>query len=601
MNINNLIKILIISSVLVALLACFSACSGEKAETPSETSSVSATDGAEESTKMVFETRQAVTTQGICGNKASWSYDAKSKTLTISGSGAITDNCFGWNGFAPHIENIRIGEEITFVCDDAFRDCVSLKEIKIPENVRDIGKNAFYGCKNLSDITVPSGIRRIGANAFFETAYYNDIENWNNGILSAGNCILKANENFSGNFTVWENIEVIAEEAFFQCDGLTGITIPETVGYINDRAFAECKNLKSVSIEGYVGLTEGVFEGSTNIENLDLGNGRFIDFFKDTKYYKNGYEEVDGIVYVGDYIINVSGNLSGICRIREGVKIIDTYLFDNTEIAEIILPSSLKTITGSDVDIDYYSFGYSLEKITVAEGNPYFRSENGVMYDKGMTTIISYPRNKKDEEFTIPDTVKRIKHAFIYSKNLKKINIGAGVEEIINGFAATSYVDSFFGCSSLEAFEVSEKNNNFSADKFGVLYNKQKTVLVYYPMANKAEEFVVPSTVVGIAECALSDALYLRHLYVGKNVERIEGEADCLPYKERRDGIERSIDIYYAGSQEEWENMVGYTADYVHFNVKNFPEVTAPPTTAKTTVPATKKDEETKASPFGWF
>lgn len=53
--------------------------------------------------------------------------------------------------------------------------------------------------------------------------------------------------------------------------------------------------------------------------------------------------------------------------------------------------------------------------------------------------------------------------------------------------------DAFDGCYNLTAFFVSEENPKFSTDSNGVLFNKDKTELIYVPHINRP--FTVPSTV----------------------------------------------------------------------------------------------------------
>ncbi len=586
----------IVVGVIIALISCLYACSKND---KSKLEAVSSTTQSENETKMVFATRAEIGTSGTCGSKAAWNYDADTKTLAILGSGEMSAPYPSWSLYSSQIENITIGEGITSICDDAFTDCVNLKSIDIPEKVRNIGNNAFCGCKNLTQISIPYDIRTIGFDAFFDTAYYNDVDNWYNDILYIDTCIIKAKDDFQGNYTVFDNISTIASKAFYKCENLSGITITESVKSIGDYAFAGCTNLKSVSIVNWVWLGKDSFADCPNIENLDLYDTYFLDYFENTKYYKNGYKELNGITYIGDYIVEVDENLSGVCNIKEGVKTIDSSLFYDTTITDIRLPSSVRKINQmEDTDFDWYTLGHSLEKITVDEKNPCFSSDEGVLYNKDKTILISYPEGKKTEEFFVPDTVKEMGHAFINNQHIKKIYIGAHVEEIVTGFAGTSYVGAFAGCQSLEAIEISAQNPNYCSDLNGVVYNKRKTVLIMYPGGNKSEVFVIPDTVKTIDECALLNAVYLKKLYIGKNVEAIKGTHDCFPFNYETDDTDYIYDIYYAGSSKEWETLVGYVAENVHFNVKKFPEVTIPTTTKKasSTTPTTKK-----TNLFDWF
>ena len=56
--------------------------------------------------------------------------------------------------------------------------------------------------------------------------------------------------------------------------------------------------------------------------------------------------------------------------------------------------------------------------------------------------------------------------------------------------------------NTIEAFEVDPANKNFSSDEQGILYNKDKTVLLWCPDGRGGEDVVVPEGVERIGECA---------------------------------------------------------------------------------------------------
>lgn len=61
----------------------------------------------------------------------------------------------------------------------------------------------------------------------------------------------------------------ISEKAFYQCEKLLAIEIPETVTYIGERAFTECKNLKSIDIPSQVTrIGEYAFGWCSNLSEI---------------------------------------------------------------------------------------------------------------------------------------------------------------------------------------------------------------------------------------------------------------------------------------------------------------------------------------------
>lgn len=84
---------------------------------------------------------------GKCGkNEAlTWTFDAKTKALEITGKGELTDNFT----YTYNLESVTIGNEISIIGEYAFADCYKLKNIIIGSSVKVIESHAFeiaYEC-----------------------------------------------------------------------------------------------------------------------------------------------------------------------------------------------------------------------------------------------------------------------------------------------------------------------------------------------------------------------------------------------------------------------------------------------------------------------
>ena len=146
--------------------------------------------------------------------------------------------------------SITIPNSVTSIGPLAFRGCDSLKAIVIPNSVISIGSHAFSLCNKLESITVPSSVTSIGVEAFVDTPYYNNLNNWENGVLYINNHLIKAKETISGSYEVKQGTLTIAESAFSDCSSITSITIPNSVGTICERAFYNCAGFKDVYYAG---------------------------------------------------------------------------------------------------------------------------------------------------------------------------------------------------------------------------------------------------------------------------------------------------------------------------------------------------------------
>ncbi len=107
-------------------------------------------------------------------------------------------------------------------------------------------------------------------------------------------------------------------------------------------------------------------------------------------------------------------------------------------------------------------------------------------------------------------------NAFTGCMNLIKIKIPSSVEKIGLG--------SFEWCYEFKNIEVDENNQNYKSID-GVLYSKDGSTLICFPLAKGISTFTIPSTVKVIGEGAFSQSLYLKQIIIPNSVIRIEKEA----------------------------------------------------------------------------
>ena len=129
-------------------------------------------------------------------------------------------------------------------------------------------------------------------------------------------------------------------------------------------------------------------------------------------------------------------------QIPEGVRIIEKLAFLNSRnLKRIVLPASFERFDEGNDPAFRRDFAFrgceSLTAINVAENNLNFCSIDGVLFDKSMKTLLTYPGSKPDEYYEIPEGVKRIQHdAFSEKCRLTRIRFPASVEEGVVQFFA---------------------------------------------------------------------------------------------------------------------------------------------------------------------
>ncbi len=343
------------------------------------------------------------------------------------------------------------------------------------------------------DMSNVTGLKAIPANQF---QYLNNIE----GIILP------------------EGLETIGLRAFEDCKKLSTVSIPDSLTSFGEWGFSRCISLTNITIPASMTtISAWAFNGCSNLTEVTIPETV-------RKIQKGAFAYCNGLATV---------------TINEGVTEMSESIFQQCIALEsITLPKSLTTL-----DKNVFIQCESLQEINVAEGNTYFSSQDGVLYNYAKTTLLRYPEGKEGTTFTIPSGVATIGQTSFYScKNLTSIDITSGVQTIdysaffgCENLASVSIPDSvttirnqaFAGCAMtsvnisqyvttigsgafmpnvdvnsyvvqftpvLESITVDENNPNYSSQN-GVLYNKDKTTILQYPGAKSGESFIIPSTV----------------------------------------------------------------------------------------------------------
>lgn len=165
---------------------------------------------------------------------------------------AIDDNAFSQP--ADSLFSIIIPKSVTSIKDNALSNCSSMTSITIPNSVTSIGDFAFCNCDMLASITIPNSVTRINGSAFSHCAalgrivvdaanpVYDSRDNCNAIIKTASNTLIRGCKN-----TIIPNsVSKIGRGAYYCCDSLISVTIPNSIAFIDSLAFFGCRELKDV-------------------------------------------------------------------------------------------------------------------------------------------------------------------------------------------------------------------------------------------------------------------------------------------------------------------------------------------------------------------
>lgn len=171
---------------------------------------------------------------------------------------------------------------------------------------------------------------------------------------------------------------------------------------------------------------------------------------------------------------------------------------DCRELTSITIPAGVTDVEGRGVDFfsggAWGTFGgcTSLTTILVDGANPALASEDGVLLDRGKTTIIEFPQGKAGP-YILPASVTEIRAwTFFRCPLVTSITIPAAT--------ITIHEQAFTRCPALEAIMVDEGNPNY-ATKDGVLFDATMTTLIRCPEGRTGTYSVPPSvtTIQGVA------------------------------------------------------------------------------------------------------
>ncbi|MBR2849778.1 MAG: leucine-rich repeat protein [Clostridia bacterium] len=187
----------------------------------------------------------------------SWSYKKESKTLTITGGGAVPSAkdsaSVPWKSIRGSVEKLKFvttaEAPFTSVGDYAFYGMTALKSIELPTGVTSIGKCSFAFCPALDEIHLPETLTTIGESAF-------------EGCKSVLALEIPA------------SVTSVGERSFAFCRRLEIITFKGKVSEIGKWTFKECENLDSLRMDtSGVSFDASAFEGagidSTGVKSLN--------------------------------------------------------------------------------------------------------------------------------------------------------------------------------------------------------------------------------------------------------------------------------------------------------------------------------------------
>ena len=506
-----------------------------------------------------------------------------------------------------NLTSVTIPNSVTNIDNYAFHNCIGLEYIVISNSVKSIGNSAFHGCTNLTSVTIGNRVTSIGNSAFHGCTNLTSV-------------------------TIGNRVTSIGESAFSGCSDLTSVTIPNSVTRIGDSAFSGCINLTSATIGNrVVRIGESAFRDCTNLTSITVhgGNRRYsssdgVLFNKDETELiqypignaRTSYTIPDSVTSIRDHAFDGCTNLTSV-TIGNSVTSIGKSAFSGcSDLTSVTIPNSVTSIgAGAFADCNLPSVsipnsvtsigagafaGCNLTSVSIPNSVTSISSE--VFWACSNLTSVTIPNSVKsigDEAFfictnltsvTIPNSVTCIgENAFWNCPNLTDVTIpnsvttiGAGAFALCNltsvtiPKSVTSIGDfAFSGCECITCITVDESNQSYSSSE-GVLFNKDKTELIQYPIGNVRASYAIPDSVTSIGKSAFSGCSDLTSVTIPNGVTSIGYEAfyncfgleyivipdsvtsiGCFAFDYVMPDLTKQIQVFYSSTQENWCNIIG--------------------------------------------
>ncbi|MBP3596604.1 MAG: leucine-rich repeat domain-containing protein [Clostridia bacterium] len=194
-----------------------------------------------------------------------------------------------------NLESVKLSENLIKIGSSAFWNCAKLVNISLPESLERIEEGAFHHCSSLESITIPINVEKIGINAFANCTNVTNLEILsNNNLVIEEYAFLKLNK--VKQLKIPNSVKEIKPSAFSTMSSLENLELEDGIQIIGEGAFSGCssltkvvlpKSVKSISLHTNYATSMGeygLFEGCTNLVEVDMSKTQIQDLQNDTFY-----------------------------------------------------------------------------------------------------------------------------------------------------------------------------------------------------------------------------------------------------------------------------------------------------------------------------
>ncbi len=429
------------------------------------------------------------------------------KSITLPKSlKIIGNNAFSWT----EIAEVTIPDGVTTIGPRAFCGCAKLKSVQIPDSVATIGREAFEKCTSLKEISLPASLKEFRASAFggvkLESVTikagcglmkwvrdddYNSLLNPDAYFFTKKFVVEEGNPHYfavSGGglaerkrkklvYGTGEtvlpadgSIEIIGTHAYKFATGLHDFTVPSCIKKVETEAFYNCFGLTEITVEKGVMLASKAILYCQIIQ-MTIENG--------VKLSSHAIEGCSALVKVriGETALAEAGEsfLSGSPKLAPFEKIVD----EKSEAERVRKAAEEKRraeeearrIAEEEAKAEAAAHKRFLEQFTIKDGVLV-----QFLFKRECWPVNLLPKAKKgvNVSYTVilPEEIEKIGARAFRDDGIREIVLHKGVTEIDAA--------AFTGCKNLRAIDVDAQNKAFTSVS-GILYDKKKTKILHVP------------------------------------------------------------------------------------------------------------------------
>ena len=447
-----------------------------------------------------------------------------------------------------YMETLTLPEGLIKLGDGAINSCNNLRSIKFPDSLSDIGTDSLSFNKSLECLDIPVNVTRIRQNAvrfndsmtrlnvycnlnligiafvslnnLSEIHFYGVIENISNLNFTCMPCLSKV-VFYNTVLSLGGEEEKSFDAPFAFNAKLTTVEFRDTVIALGGKAFSNCISLSEVTLYGnLMNLGRSAFSACTklkgivaSVDNLFLSNDEYGLLYNKDKTHL--FRAMEGWDFDGEYIM------------PDSVVIMDDYAFSVPEVYVVEVQNIIDMMFSGLGEWNINNFRFTGIKISdklvsIGAGafcgcknlkNVTFGSEGNLKY------IMSYAfASTGVVNIELPEGLQLLEErAFYKCSDLTRVVVPVGV-------SAFNFNMVFEGCDSLTDFVVDENTDIFRIID-GVMFNKEMTVLYFYPSDKEDKEYVVPEGVVKIAANAFYNNRFLSKVTLPESLAVIGDKA----------------------------------------------------------------------------